>query len=170
MSGSESRIARRWAAVDVGAEPQRHGSLETAKHCTIRDGGKCELCRRVLPDSKKRHKVAVKARRTSACTVGGVKNHPKCAGWRFAPGNSSSDVVPREPLRCTCPCHTDGRGRPIPPFEDWLADREMDRARNEAWHAANPRASGNGVAKRQELTEDAPVELTPNRATTEEAT
>lgn len=146
-SGTKSRIARKFVAIDTSA-PQRHGSVEAARTCTIRDGGKCELCRRALPDNKKRHMMAVAAVRTSSCAKGAAKGHPRCEGWKFAAGNGNPDRTKnyRGAKPCACPCHSDGRGKPVPTFEEWVARREADEEQHRQFLAARAAA----VAPQQE--------------------
>lgn len=128
----ESRIARdiveRYGRVD-DSPGERHGSREVARNC------RCEICRRAFPDKKKRQKNRERARKTNAC-MQGTSGHARCAGWKFAAGVDGYDSV-RGASPCQCACHTDGRGREVPPLEDYMAERETDRQQHEAWLIEN---------------------------------
>ena len=136
VSEVESRIARQLVQRHgrLPADPNvRHGSEDVARSC------RCEVCRRAYPDAKKRVKVKTKAVRTRAC-MNGAKGHPRCAGWRFAPNSGIKIVSLRDASPCQCPCHEDGRGAVIPPFDEWVATRKAD----EEEHAAYVRESQGG--------------------------
>lgn len=125
MSGAvESNIARKLVQ-KYGRLPDdpsiRHGSAEVARLC------RCEVCRRAFPDRKKRHATKVKARRTNLCARGAAAGHPKCKGWKFAPGVNYQDGNYRGAAPCQCPCHEDGRGQPVPSFEEFKAREEEQR-------------------------------------------
>lgn len=122
-----SRIAKRFTGRTPIEESERHGTESKAKTC------RCEVCRRAFPDKAKVHKMRVRDRRTAACARGGAKGHPKCAGWSFAPGVVAATDKTRGARACQCPCHNDGRGRPIPTFEEWIAVRAADEARHRAF-------------------------------------
>lgn len=125
-----SRIARR--LVERGRIPNdpsfRHGTEDVANICAIGpNGGKCEVCRRAFPDKAKRQKMNAKARRTNSC-LSGTAGHLRCKGWRFAPGVLGGSDASRGASPCQCPCHTDGRGAPIPSLEEWMEWRAADEA------------------------------------------
>jgi hypothetical protein len=135
----ESRIARdlvnRYGRLPADAGV-RHGSEEVAKSC------RCEVCRRAFPDKKKRDALGVKARRTNACARGAAKGHPACRGWKFPPGVNYQTGNYRGAAPCQCPCHEDGRGQPVPTFDEFL---ELERAQKESYLAARPVSASGGA-------------------------